>query len=223
MATERVITSASHVTRNVNASIGRSLAVSRCPCSLTNVDGLAVLRNFVASDIPYLLTKTYDFVTVNLDTRPGGFRHINLRRPPFGLGKPWMRASDFIAPDPPGYLGLWSRDDVRWPYQLDPPAPAIGSTGEAAITDLRFFADGAAKKWPLTGQFETGGKAPVRLPSMTGGLSTQHRDLLSGSYGCVDRIVLTPISAGGMIHAGFVSGAGKATNRIVVPRRFTHG
>lgn len=80
---------------------------------LRNADGIAVLQNFVASDIPYLLTKTYDFVTVNSDTRPGGFRYINLRRPPFGLGKPRIRIWDFIAPAPPGYLGLWSRDDIK--------------------------------------------------------------------------------------------------------------
>ena len=80
---------------------------------LRNADGLAVLKNFIASEIPYLLTKTYDFVTVNSDTRPGGFRYINLRRPPFGLGKPQVRIWDFIAPAPPGYLGLWSRDDIR--------------------------------------------------------------------------------------------------------------
>jgi hypothetical protein len=80
---------------------------------LPNADGLAVIRNFVASDIPYLLTKTYDFITVNSDTRPGGFRYINLRRPPFGLGKPRIRIWDFVAPAPPGYLGLWSRDDIK--------------------------------------------------------------------------------------------------------------
>ena len=80
---------------------------------LRNADGVAVLQNFIASDITYLLTKTYDFVTMNSDTRPGGFRYINLRRPPFGLGKPRIRIWDFIAPDPPGYLGLWSREDVK--------------------------------------------------------------------------------------------------------------
>ena len=80
---------------------------------LPNADGLAVLRNFVGSDIPYLLTTTCDFVAVNRDTRPGGFRYINLRRQPFGLGKPRIRIWDFIAPRPPRYLGLWSRDDVK--------------------------------------------------------------------------------------------------------------
>ena len=40
-------------------------------------------------------------------------RYINLRRPPFGLGKPGIRIWDFIAPAPPGYLKLWSRDDIK--------------------------------------------------------------------------------------------------------------
>lgn len=80
---------------------------------LRNADGLGVIRNFVASDIPYLLMKTYDFVAANSDTRPGGFRYINLRRPPFRLGRPRIRIWDFMAPNPPGFLGLWSRDDIK--------------------------------------------------------------------------------------------------------------
>jgi hypothetical protein len=80
---------------------------------LRNVDALAVLRNFATSDISFFLTTTYDFVKQNVDTRPGGFRYINLRMPPFGLKKPSLRIPDFIAPAPPRYLALWSRDDVR--------------------------------------------------------------------------------------------------------------
>ncbi|MGA8596434.1 MAG: class I SAM-dependent methyltransferase [Bryobacteraceae bacterium] len=80
---------------------------------LRHADGLGVIRNFVASDIPYLLMKTYDFVAVNSDARPGGFRYVNLRRPPFRLGRPRIRIWDFMVPNPPGYLGLWSHDDIK--------------------------------------------------------------------------------------------------------------
>jgi hypothetical protein len=76
-------------------------------------DGLAVLRNFADSEVPFLLTTTYDFVKKNFDTRPGGFRYINLREPPFGLAKPRLKIADFIAPAPPRYLALWSREEVR--------------------------------------------------------------------------------------------------------------
>ena len=80
---------------------------------LRNEDALSVLRNFVASDVPFLLTTTYDFVRQNGDTRPGGFRYINLRLPPFGLGKPRLKIPDFLAPAPPRYLALWSHKDVK--------------------------------------------------------------------------------------------------------------
>src|SRR5260221_6848783 len=44
----------------------------------------------------------------------------------------------------------------------------------------------AAKKWPLRGSL----KSWAELLLMTDGLSTLYQDLLSGSYDCVDRIVL---------------------------------
>ena len=57
------------------------------------------------------------------------------------------------------------------------------------INVLRFFADRAAKKWPLRGSLK-GPAGDRKLPSMTDGLSTLYQDLLGGSYDCVDRIVL---------------------------------
>lgn len=71
-----------------------------------------VLSQFAASQIPFLLTTTYDFPRVNFDVRPGGFRFINLRCPPFGLPSPLSRIIDFVPPEPPRYLGLWSREQI---------------------------------------------------------------------------------------------------------------
>lgn len=79
---------------------------------LPTLDVLSVLRNFASSSIPYLLTTTYDFPKKNDDVKPGGFRYINLRLPPFGLAEPIKKVDDFVAPAPPRYLGLWSRDQV---------------------------------------------------------------------------------------------------------------
>jgi hypothetical protein len=79
---------------------------------LTNADATTVLRNFANSAIPFILTTTYDFVKNNVDARPGGFRYINLTLPPFGLGKPRTKIPDFLAPAPPRYLALWSREEV---------------------------------------------------------------------------------------------------------------
>jgi hypothetical protein len=44
---------------------------------------------------------------------------------------------------------------------------------------------------------------------MTDRLSTLYQDLLSGSYDCVDRIVLNGYSGWGMIPAGSVYGGGR--------------
>jgi hypothetical protein len=79
---------------------------------LTNADALAVLRNFAMSSGPFIITTTHEFVKTNIDIRPGGFRYINLQLPPFGLGKPRAKIADFVAPAPPRYLALWSRDEV---------------------------------------------------------------------------------------------------------------
>ena len=79
---------------------------------LTTSDAIAVLHNFVRSDIPFILTTTYDFVKINIDARPGGFRYINLMQPPFNLPKPRTKIPDFLAPAPPRHLALWSREEV---------------------------------------------------------------------------------------------------------------
>jgi len=79
---------------------------------LPNSDIGVVLANFAASNISFLLTTTYDFARVNADVRPGGFRFINLRLAPFGLPRPLAKIPDFVVPEPPRYLALWSRAQV---------------------------------------------------------------------------------------------------------------
>jgi hypothetical protein len=79
---------------------------------LPNEDIQRVFRNFTASDIPYMLTTTYNFPKKNDDIRAGGFRFINLKLPPFFLPRPLSMLPDFVAPEPPRYLGLWSREHV---------------------------------------------------------------------------------------------------------------
>jgi hypothetical protein len=79
---------------------------------LPTVDVIETLRNFARSKIPYLLTTTYDFQKVNVDVKPGGFRYVNLREPPFSLPKPILKIADFVAPAPPRYLALWSKAQI---------------------------------------------------------------------------------------------------------------
>jgi hypothetical protein len=80
---------------------------------LSNEEILRVLRNFCRSSIPYILTTTYNFQKFNSDIKSGGFRFINLRRPPFTLPRPLSAIPDFVAPEPPRYLGLWSRAQMQ--------------------------------------------------------------------------------------------------------------
>jgi len=88
---------------------------------LPNEDIQRVFRNFVAAAIPYILTTTYNFSRKNDDVKAGGFRFINLRLPPFMLPPPLSMVPDFVAPEPPRYLGLWSREQV---------AEALSSAGQ---------------------------------------------------------------------------------------------
>jgi hypothetical protein len=79
---------------------------------LPNKEIMTVLKNFANSEIPYLLTTTYTFPKWNEDVMPGGFRFINLQKPPFLLPRPLSRIADFVPPHPPRYLALWSRDQI---------------------------------------------------------------------------------------------------------------
>ena len=79
---------------------------------LSEADIKATLHNFTRSKVRYLLTTTHDFVTENTDVTSGGFRFINLEIAPFNLGAPRQAIDDFLAPEPPRRLGLWSREDV---------------------------------------------------------------------------------------------------------------
>ena len=85
---------------------------------LPNKEISTVLENFANSEIPYLLTTTYSFPKRNEDVRAGGFRFINLQLPPFRLPRPLSRIIDFVAPEPPRYLGLWSREQVKWALDM---------------------------------------------------------------------------------------------------------
>ncbi len=78
-----------------------------------NEDILTTLRLFAKSEIPYLLTTTYNFERLNRNIKPGGARLINLRRTPFNLPRPMQMIPDFVAPYPPRYLGLWTREQIR--------------------------------------------------------------------------------------------------------------
>lgn len=75
----------------------------------------AALRNFARSAIPYALitTNTARWLT-NLDIRTGGWRLLDLERPPFNLPRPLERLlKDYPeALEFPRYVGLWRREQI---------------------------------------------------------------------------------------------------------------
>lgn len=77
---------------------------------LPNEMVMQALRNFVASDIPWLLLTTHDNEANEDIAKAGMFRRINMNLAPFNF----PQASIIIA-DPPRsghFIGVWSRADV---------------------------------------------------------------------------------------------------------------
>ena len=70
----------------------------------------AALENFTRSRIPWLLATSHDNA-VNEDGRVGGFRRLNLERPPYSFPSPTAFLEDGV-PGATKKLGLWSRLDV---------------------------------------------------------------------------------------------------------------
>src|SRR5246127_360812 len=85
--------------------------------------------------------------------------------------------------------------------QLVVPGSAVGRpatrplrrrTGASPRNALKstLFRRRSCEKVAPAGQFEAARQPPYNVPDMADGLSTLYRDLLDGSYDCVDRIVL---------------------------------
>lgn len=73
------------------------------------------LSNFVDSVIPYALITSHRarLLHRNLDVDFGGFRFLDLERPPFSLPHPIERIPDFtVGRDFPRYVCLWSREQI---------------------------------------------------------------------------------------------------------------
>lgn len=73
------------------------------------------LSNFVDSSIPYALITSHRarLLHRNLDVDFGGFRFLDLERPPFSLPQPIERIPDFtVGRDFPRYVCFWSREQI---------------------------------------------------------------------------------------------------------------
>lgn len=85
-----------------------------CLFHLPFADVRRALENFAQSSIPYALLTTHAVAYMrNLDVSAGGFRYLDLERPPFALPRALAYLRDFrIGLDFPRYVGLWSRDQI---------------------------------------------------------------------------------------------------------------
>lgn len=86
-----------------------------CLFHLSYRDCLAVLRGFLSAGIPLLLTTTHELRkgAENRDIATGDFRPMDLLRPPYGFpAEVLARIDDWVPPDPPRFMCLWTRDQV---------------------------------------------------------------------------------------------------------------
>lgn len=74
------------------------------------------LANFARSSIPFALITTHHsrLLHQNLNVQPGGFRLLDLEKPPISLPKPLARTRDYRpGRDFPRYVCLWSREQIE--------------------------------------------------------------------------------------------------------------
>jgi len=86
-----------------------------CLFHLPSETALAALRGFARSRIGYVMTTTHLNVTnfENRDVEAGGFRMLDLYKPPYSLPREVLfRIADYVHPFPPRELCVWSRAQV---------------------------------------------------------------------------------------------------------------
>lgn len=86
-----------------------------CLFHLSYADTKSVLKNFVNSGIPYLLTSTHTDTGsfANRDIKTGGFRLVDFFSAPYNFSRsPLASIDDWVAPHPERQLCLWTRQQV---------------------------------------------------------------------------------------------------------------
>ncbi len=101
------------------------LILSRdCLVHLKNRQILAALRNFRRSGSTYLLATTFTGDHPNEDAPLGGWRPLNLERPPFGLGPPLRLISEGETVEDDRYL---DKSLGLWPLAVPPVTPGAAT------------------------------------------------------------------------------------------------
>jgi len=80
---------------------------------LSLAEGAAVLDHWRRSSIPWFLSTTTPTLGSNPDIVTGGWRPLNLERPPFGLPPPALRLPDGSERDPDKIVGAWRLADLN--------------------------------------------------------------------------------------------------------------
>jgi hypothetical protein len=70
------------------------------------------LSNFKRSAVPYVLLTTHRGTIRNVDNPTGGFRFLDLTRPPFNFPEPEVMLRDYSVGELPRFLGLWRREQL---------------------------------------------------------------------------------------------------------------
>lgn len=83
----------------------------------SNADIFLTLRNFVESDIPFILTTTFPDCVRNVDIPTGSFRLLNLETAPFDLEPPVYVIIDSVETWQRRLLGLWTQKQVAGALQ----------------------------------------------------------------------------------------------------------
>lgn len=89
------------------------IMVRDCFIHLPNEMVLKAMRNIADSGTTWMLTTHFITEETNIDVEIGGFRPVNLMRPPFNLPKPIELLDDFDGMNRNGkHLGLWRVDSI---------------------------------------------------------------------------------------------------------------
>ncbi len=90
-----------------------------CLFHFSDEDIFLVLKNFMASNIEFLLTSTHPESELNENIPTGSFRLLNLEKPPFNLGKPILSINDWVDGYEVRILSLWNRSDIQHALELN--------------------------------------------------------------------------------------------------------
>lgn len=90
-----------------------------CLIHLSFDDIRSAIRNFISSEIDYLLTTVHSECVVNEEIQTGEFRLLNLELPPFRFPSPSETLDDSADGLPKRAMALWSRKELESALSLN--------------------------------------------------------------------------------------------------------